>query len=209
MLARRRGSVVRTAIGLMFAALAPLAVLGPGCKKKQEEVQYPPQPAQVFVPEGGASSASPPDAVPPPDAAAVGDGGPQPLDLVTMQAMQDFIKARARKEARGMKPSGDFFGGVVEEGGSVEHTMMIDSGRCYSVLAMGSPGVAELDIQIQAKPGLPVPLPGPIIAVDSNTGPEAAVSPCWKNPFPLSFPAVVVLKATRGRGPVGGQVYVK
>ena len=200
----------RAAVLLALAGVVGAVGMGPGCKKKEQEVQYPPNPPQVYVPDAGPTDAG---ATPPPatDAAVATDAttGPQPLDLVTLQAMQDFIKARAKKEARGMKQSGDFFGGVVEEGGTVEQTIMLDSGRCYSVLAMGSPGVTELDIQIQAKPGLPVPLPGPIVAVDSTTGAEAAVSPCWKNPFPLSFPAVVVLKATRGKGPIGGQVYVK
>jgi hypothetical protein len=202
----RPTAIVRAVLLGFLGTLGATGLLGPGCKKKQQDPQFP---QQSYVPDAGAPEAAPPEAAPPPDSAAVSDGGPQPLDLVTMQAMQDFIKARARKEAAGMKPHGDFFGGVVEEGGVVQHTMMIDSGRCYGVVAMGSPGVAELDIQIQAKPGLPIPLPGPIIAVDSQTGPEAAVSPCWKNPFPLSFPAVVVLKATRGKGPIGGQVYVK
>jgi hypothetical protein len=205
-----RATAIVRAVGLgLGGTLLGTGLVSPGCKKKEQEVQYPPT-ATVNVPDAGAQDAAAfPEAAPPPDGMAVTDGGPQPLDIVTMQAMQDFIKARAKKEARGMKPYGDFFGGVVEEGKTVEHTIMIDSGRCYGVIAMGSPGVGELDIQVQAKPGLPVPLPGPIIAVDSNTGPEAAVSPCWKNPFPLSFPGVVVLKATRGKGPIGGQVYVK
>jgi len=161
----------RAALFLVLAGVAGAAAMGPGCKKKEQEVQYPPQPPQVYVPEAGATEAGPPTP-PSADAAAATDAttGPQPLDLVTLQAMQDFIKARAKKEARGMKPSGDFFGGVVEEGGTIEHTIMLDSGRCYAVLAMGSPGIVELDIQIQAKPGLPVPLPGPIVAVDSTTG---------------------------------------
>ncbi len=197
-------ALVRALVLALTGALAVGGLLVPGCKKKARETQYPQ--STVTIPEAGVSNVAPSDAGAT-DAASTGDGGA--LDLVTMQALQDFIKARARKDARGMKPVGDFFGGVVEEGKTVEYTLMIDSGRCYGVIAIGSAGVTELDIQIQAKPGLPTPLPGPIIAVDSNTGPEAAVSPCWKNPFPLGFPAVVVLKATRGKGPVGGQIYVK
>lgn len=204
------GSIVRGVIGAVIAASTLLGALGPGCKKKEQDVAYPPQTSTPDAGTPDTSTPPPSDAsTPPGDAMTTTDGGPQPLDLVTMQAMQDFTRERAKKDARGMKPSGDFFGGVVDEGGTAEQTIMIDSGRCYAVIAMGSPGVAELDIQIQAKPGLPVPLPGPIIAVDSTSGAEASLSPCWKNPFPLSFPAVVVLKATRGKGPIGGQVYVK
>jgi hypothetical protein len=193
--------------GLMASALVLAGVAGSlpqGCKKKQQETAYPPQPPPTATAD---AAVAPPPAFDgaAPDAAAA---GPVPLDAITNQSMQDFIRERAKKQAKGMKPHGDFFGAVVEEGGTVEQTIMIDAGKCYGVIAMGSPSVGELDIQIQAKPGL-VPLPGPVIAVDSNTGPEAAVSPCWKNPFPLSFPAVVVLKATRGSGPIGGQTFVK
>ncbi len=203
----RKAAVVYGGLAVLFGALA----IGPGCKKKQQETQYPPQ--QNLVPEAGAPApTTTADAAPPPpatDAGVMTEGGAQPLDIVTMQAMQDFIKERAKKDARGMKPYGDFIGGVVDEGGSIQHAIMIDSGKCYAVVGLGAPSVLELDIQIQARPGLPVPLPGPIIAVDSNQGPEASVSPCWKNPFPLSFPAAVVIKATRGKGAVGAQVYVK
>jgi hypothetical protein len=185
-------------------AVGVSGVMAQACKKKQPEAQYPPPP-----PDAGITVPPPPPSDPVPPVDAAGATGPAELDLITAQAMQDFIRERAKKEARGMKPHGDFFSGVVEEGGTVEQTIMIDTGKCYGVIAMGGPGVGELDIQIQAKPGLPIPLPGPVIAVDSNTGPEAAVSPCWKNPFPLAFPAVVVLKATRGRGPIGGQTFVK
>ena len=198
--------------GLLACALggATVAVLvSPGCKKKQQDPQYPHQStvdAAAPLSDGGGL----PDAAPPlPDAGAPADAGNQPLDLVTMQTMQDLIKARAAAEAKGMKQSGVFFGANVPEGGVVEQIFMIDSGRCYSVVGTAGPSVTELDIQIQAKGGLPIPLPGPILAVDSKTGPEASISPCWKNPFPLSFPATAVIKATRGYGPIGGQIYVK
>jgi hypothetical protein len=189
----------------VVGSLVIAGALGPGCKKKQEQQQTQYPPVTIPPPDAGTTATPPP---PPPSDAAAADAT-VPLDLVTMQAMQAFIKERAKKAAPGMKPQGDVFGGVVQEGGSVQQTIMIDTGKCYGVIGMGSTGVTELDIQIQARPGFTVPLPGPVIAVDSNSGPEAAISPCWKNPFPLGFPAVVVLKATRGSGPVGGQIFVK
>jgi hypothetical protein len=197
-------TIGRSVGAITLALVGAAGVLPQGCKKKQPETQYPPQVVVAAPPDAGVAPPPPPPA---PDA-GMGDGGPAPLDLITLQSMQDLVRERAKKQARGMKPYADFFGGVVEEGGTVEQTIMIDAGKCYGVVATGGPGITDLDIQIQAKPGL-VPLPGPVIAVDSQTGPEAAVTPCWKNPFPLSFPAVVVLKATRGKGPIGGQTYVK
>jgi hypothetical protein len=189
---------MRVVICLVVGAMASV----PSCKSKEKPVHYPPPPAQDAAPPPPPPPAA--DAAPP-----VQDAATNELDPLTLQTLQARVTERAKKDAKGMKPVSGFFGAVVAEGGSVEQTIMIDTGRCYGVVASGEAGVLELDIEIQAKPGLPVPLPGPIIAVDSSQGPEASVSPCWKNTFPLGFPAAVVLKATRGQGPIGGQIYVK
>jgi hypothetical protein len=187
-------------------------VLGAGCKK-DEPVQYPPQPqtapdAAMPPPDAGAMPAA--DAAPAAvDAAPVGDGGPQALDLLSQQTLEAAIKARAPKQARYMKTDGDLFGGVLQQGGQVEQQFMIEPHKCYAVLAQGGPGVTEVDVQITAKPVPGLPLPSAIIAVDSTSGPAAAITPCWKNAFPVAFPATAVIKVTTGSGPVAARIYVK
>ena len=133
----------------------------------------------------------------------------QPLSPADEAALKAAIEARAATEAKGMKPAGEFFGGVAPAGGTVESPqMMIDLGKCYSVIAQGGMGVTELDIQLQAVSVLPF-IQSPTVAVDQTTGNMAAISPCWTNNYPAGFPGKVVLKATAGSGPVGAIVYVK
>ena len=101
-----------------------------------------------------------------------------------------------------MKPAGEAFGGNVPAGGQFESPqMMIDLGKCYTVIAQGGPGLTEVDVQLAV--AVPVPaIPTPVVAVDNTTGINAAISPCWKNAYPVGFPGKVVLKATGGSGPI-------
>ena len=85
---------------------------------------------------------------------------------------------------------------------------MIDLGKCYTVIAQGGNGVTEVNVEIQAAQLLP-PLQAPVVAVDATTGPAAAITPCWKNAYPIGFPGKVVVKAAGGAGPVAAQLYVK
>lgn len=200
---------VRRSIGLGTAGVAVAIALGAGCKK-EKPVQYPSTPPQTYTaapaPEAGAM---PEAGAPAGDAAPAADAAPQGLDMVTQQTLEAAIKKRAPKQARYMKKEGELFGGVVQQGGQIEHQFMIQPHKCYAVLAQGGPGVTEVDVQITAKPMAGLPLPSATIAVDNTTGPDAAITPCWKNAFPVAFPATVVVKATGGAGAVAAQIYVK
>jgi hypothetical protein len=173
--------------------------------KKDEPVEYPPSQPQTLAPDAGTQGAPPPaDAAAPPS-----DAGPQPLDPVTAQALAFTIAERAKQDAKGMQTTGELMGAVLSEGGKIESAVMLESGKCYAVVASGGPGIVELDLEIQAKPSPSLPLPGPVIAVDSGSGSSASITPCYKNVFPLPFAATLVVKATRGGGAVGAQLYVK
>lgn len=198
---------------LVLGPLALVAVLSNGGCKKEKPTQYPPTPPRNYVPTASASSAPPAaSAAPPSDAgapAAQADAGPKPLDVITTQSLEAQIKKLAKKKARGMKASGTLVGGIVPEGGQVESQIMINAHKCYAVVGVSSGSVTQLDIQIVAKPMIALPLPSPVIAVSTGSGPETAVSPCWKNPTPISFPAAVIVKAKQGAGAIAAQVYVK
>lgn len=204
---------VRRSVVLGVSGAAVAFALGAGCKK-EKPVEYPQTPPQSYAgdaapaPEAGAMPA--PDAgAPAPDAAPAVDAGPQGLDMVTQQMLEAEIKKRAPKQARYMKKEGELFGGVVQQGGQVEQQFMIQPHKCYAVLAQGGPGVTEVDVQITAKPMAGLPLPSAVIAVDNTTGPAGAITPCWKNAFPVAFPATAVIKASGGAGAVAAQIYVK
>ena len=109
-----------------------------------------------------------------------------------------------------MKEDGDAIGGMLQEGGTLTKEFMLLPGKCYTVLAQGLPPIAELDMDLQAK--LPVPGIPAVLAADQTTGPSASIAGgknCYKNPFPIAAQVVLTLKATRGSGPAGAQVYSK
>ncbi len=202
---------LRRSVGLGALGIAVAFALGAGCKK-EKPVQYPTTPPQSYT----ADAAPAPDAMPAPvadaapmDAAPAADAGPQGVDMVTLPALEAAIKGRAPKEARYMKKEGDLFSGVVQQGGQIQQQFMIQPHKCYAVLAQGGPGVTDVSVQITAKPMAGLPLPSAVIAVSNTTGVAAAITPCWKNAFPVAFPATAVVTAKTGAGALAAQVYVK
>lgn len=191
---------------LVGAGAIGLGAIAGGCAK-DKPIQYPSQPQDAGPPPTAtAPPPPPPDAAPPPI-----DAGAAVLSAETEKMLRDAIKTMAAKEARGMKPDGDLISGAVAEGGQLEQQIMVQAGKCYSIVGMAGPVVTELDIEIRASAPLPIPLPGGgmVVAIDGDQGPEAAISPCWKNLLGVPFPATVVLKATKGTGPIAAQVFVK
>ncbi len=206
---RTQAMAVVKAMALGVVVTGALVALAPGCKKKAEAQYPPPQPdAGAATWDAGApvtqdAGAATQDAAPVPDPAP-----PPTFDEVTKSQLSAQIAERAKTEAQWMQPVGEVFGGVAETGGHVDSAVFqIDLGKCYTVIAQGGLGVTELDIQLkgaQVLPGMQ-----PTLAVDNTTGAAAAITPCWKNGFPVGFPATVSLVVRGGSGAVAAQVYVK
>lgn len=202
---------VRSAITLCtLTAAGSLALVAvAGCGGSDEEVKYPDQQQQPYAqpqpqPQPTPTqTAAPAPTTPPPPAA------PQPLDAATQATLAAAITARAPTEAKGLKPLGEVFGMNVPAGGQAESPqIMIDLNKCYGVIAEGGLGLTEVDIQIV--PAIQIPgLAAATVAVDNTTGPKAAINPCFKNTYPIGFPAKVLLKATGGSGPIAAQIFVK
>jgi hypothetical protein len=178
------------------------------CKSDRDPV-YPPAPPIDYT-----RDAAPADAVSPSWASDASGGSsdaappPAPLDPATLGRLETRISDRARHAGAG-KQEGGAFGGLLREGQALEQSLNLEPTRCYSVFASGDTGVAEVDIQVIAKAPLPLPQPGPTLVVDNTTGPDAAVTPCWKSLVPVLVPALVIVKARQGQGPVAAAVYSK
>jgi hypothetical protein len=137
-------------------------------------------------------------------------GGPG-ADAATAAAVRLALGPRAANEAKGMKEDGNAIGGMLAEGGALTQEFMLMPGKCYTILGQGLPPVAELDMQLLAKPLMPS-LPPAVLAADQTQGPSASIGSgknCYKNPFPVAAPVILTLKATKGGGPAGAQVYSK
>ncbi len=160
--------------------------------------QYPPATGPVGTAPPPASTGAPP--------AGSGGGQAQPINAAMATPL---ITALAQSEVQGMQPEGGAFAGQFQEGQTLEQPFNIQPGKCYSVVAVGGPGITELDAQIVFQ--IP-PAPPAVLAQDNASGPNATVGgkgACFKNPFPIGGPAKAIIRATRGGGLAGGQIYVK
>jgi hypothetical protein len=197
---------------LVAALLAATAALAAGCGSGQEE---------VAAPDPGPPDAGPP---PPPDAGVVAVPEPPPpaatgCDAVQSLAMTTAFQGRATTEAPRMQPEGSAICGVVPEGQTVSgQTFMLQPGMCYTVLAHALPTVTEVDVQLEldlagggaVPPALAALNLKPMLAVDPDTGPTAAIGGkqnCYTWPWPVPAAVKVVVKARQGTGPVAAQVY--
>jgi hypothetical protein len=132
-------------------------------------------------------------------------------DAATAAAVRLALQPRAANEAKGMKEDGNAIGGMLAEGGALTQEFTLMPGKCYTILGQGLPPVAELDMQLLAKPLMPS-LPPAVLAADQTQGPSASIGSgknCYKNPFPVAAPVILTLKAAKGGGPAGAQVYSK
>jgi hypothetical protein len=179
----------------------------PGAQYPQQPGAYPQQPGAPAAPGAPMPGApAPTPASSPPPAAA-----PGAADAATAAAVRLALGPRAATEAKGMKEDGAAIGGMLQEGGELTQEFMLMPGKCYTILGQGLPPIAELDMQLAGKP-LVAGLPPAVLAADSTTGPSASIGAgknCYKNPLPVAGPVILTVKATKGSGPAGAQVYSK
>jgi hypothetical protein len=125
-------------------------------------------------------------------------------------AATPIIMGLAQSEAPGAAAEGSAFAGQFQEGQVLEQPINIQPGKCYTVIAAGM-GVQQIDILLTAQPA-PM-FPPTTLAQGSGSGATAVLggkaSGCFKNPLPVGGPGKVVIKATRGGGIIGAQVYSK
>jgi hypothetical protein len=175
--------------------------------------QQQPMPGQPYQQQPAPAAATMPGAPMPAPAPAAPAPGPAPAgaDAATAAAVRLALQPRAATEAKGMKEDGAAIGGMLQEGGELTQEFMLMPGKCYTILGQGLPPIAELDLTLSAKPLVPT-LPPAVLAADQTTGPSSSIGSgknCYKNPFPIAAPVILSLKATKGSGPAGAQVYSK
>jgi hypothetical protein len=158
---------------------------------------------------GGYGQQQPPPGAPPPQ--GMPPGATAGADAATAAAVRLALQPRAANEAKGMKEDGNAIGGMLAEGAALTQEFMLMPGKCYTILGQGLPPVAELDMQLLAKPMMPQ-LPPMVLAADQTQGPSASIGSgknCYKNALPVAQPVILTLKASKGGGPAGAQVYSK
>jgi hypothetical protein len=126
------------------------------------------------------------------------------------QAAQGVLAQAAAEEAPGTKGLDLPKVGLLGATQSFEQTVTMQSGKCYTVIGIGLPPVAELNVQIlpvTAVPGL-----NAVLAQDQTTGPRAVLGKapnCFQWALPVAGTVRVVTTVAAGTGLVATQVFEK
>jgi hypothetical protein len=136
----------------------------------------------------------------------------------------------------GARPFGVPFAGQFAEGQVLEQRVQLTVGKCYTVVAAGTPPVQELRVALFAVPGsasgsaggaqnssgavggansssvsLLATLAGPPLAEDSDSGPQAVLgrkAGCFK-PLETQTQLLLVIEVQKGNGVAAAQVFEK
>ena len=139
--------------------------------------------------------------------AASAGGSATPIAFASV--LTPAIQMLAASEAPGMSAEGQAFAGQFTEGQSLEQAVTIQAGKCYTVVAASAGTVQQLDIQLVLQQA---PLPAMTLAQGSGSSTATLggkSSGCFRNSLPVGGPGKVILKATRGAGIAGGQIFIK
>ena len=108
----------------------------------------------------------------------------------------------------GFKAVGAPVAGNFTAGQSLESTVQMNAGKCYTVVGVGLPGVVQnLDVQL-VQPTLPG-MPNIVLAADNSVGSTAILgqNPCYK--AMLAGTLKLIVTVTAGQGIAAAQVYEK
>jgi hypothetical protein len=145
---------------------------------------------------------------------ATASAGPTatPLDPATAQAVTSLIAPLAASAAApGAKAVGAAIAGNFAQGQSLDQTVQMNPGKCYTIVGVGVPTVQNLDIQLV--PSISIPgLPPAVVASDSTVGSNAIVGQqpnCYKWALPMGGTMKVIVTVSQGQGMAAAQVFEK
>jgi hypothetical protein len=135
-----------------------------------------------------------------------------PLDATTAGAVVQLLDPLAKQHAMaGARPSaGGALAGNFTQGQSLELTIQMQPGICYTVVA-AAPTAQNVDLEL-APISLVPGMNAPVVARDQTTGPTAVVGEkpnCFKWAAPIAGPMRVILSVSAGQGIAAAQVYEK
>jgi hypothetical protein len=165
----------------------------------------------------GAAPAATPGAAPAglpglPVATAASGPTATPLDPATAATVTTLIgPLAATAAAPGSKPVGAAIAGNFTQGQTLEQTVQMNPGKCYTIVGVGVPTIQNLDIALVPSLGIPG-LPAAVVASDSTVGSTAIVGQqpnCYKWALPMGATMKVVMTVSQGQGMAAAQVFEK
>jgi hypothetical protein len=135
-----------------------------------------------------------------------------PLDPATAQIVTSLIAPLAASAAApGSKAVGAAIAGNFTQGQSLDQTVQMNPGKCYTIVGVGVPTIQNLDIQLV--PTIAIPgFPAAVVAADSTVGSNAIVGQqpnCYKWALPMGGTMKVVVTVSQGQGMAAAQVFEK
>ncbi len=133
------------------------------------------------------------------------------MDPTAAAAVQPLLTALASSAVpAGAKPVGSVLACNLQQGQTLQGSVQMQPGKCYTVVGAGVPTVTQLDLQLVAQ--TPIPGMAPVMAQSNTTGSQAVIGKnpdCYKWGWPMGASVNVVVKATGGSGYAAAQVYEK
>jgi len=135
-----------------------------------------------------------------------------PLDPTQAQAATALITPLGQQHApAGAKAVGSAIAGNFQQGQSLESQIQINPGKCYTIVGVGLPQVANLDISLSLISLIPG-IPGATLSADNTVGSTAIVGDkpnCFKSMSPISTPVKLTITVSQGSGIAAAQVFEK
>jgi hypothetical protein len=123
--------------------------------------------------------------------------------IATEDPTELLLRSKATTLAAGMQPEGVVYKQALQEGAKGSFIASLTAGRCYTVVAVGGPGVSDVDLSLM----LP-PLYTTDVGKDKRTDAVAVVqNVCPAVPLPVPYRIDVGPK--KGNGTIAAQVYSK
>lgn len=179
----------------------------------QSQTGAAPTATPTATPTTAAPAGTVPSAIPGlPVATTTQGAAATPLDPAAAQVVTTLIGPLAASSAPpGAKPVGAAIAGNFTQGQTLEQTVQMNPGKCYTIVGVAIPTITDLNIQLVPSIALPG-LPAAVVASDSTVGPQAIVGQtpnCYKWALPIGGTMKVVVTAAAGQGIAAAQVYEK
>jgi hypothetical protein len=145
---------------------------------------------------GGGSSAPPPG----PGLPTGGGGG---------AILQPLLLPLANQHAPGARPEGQPVSGFISQGQPATTAVQIAPGKCYTAIAVASPPIGDLMLELVATPPAPFP---PVTLSQAAGGTQVVMAGqpnCFRPMSPVAVNGVLRVTSRQGSGPVLAQLYAK
>ncbi|MCU0684368.1 MAG: hypothetical protein MUF34_19355 [Polyangiaceae bacterium] len=143
---------------------------------------------------GGGTSAPPGPGLP------TGGGG---------SLLQPLLLPLANQHAPGARPEGQPVSGFISQGQPATTVVQIAPGKCYTAVAVASPPIGDLMLELVATPPAPFP---PVTLAQTAGGTQVVLAGqpnCFRPMSPVAVAGVLRVTARQGSGPVLAQLYAK